>query len=75
MPFTPGVESEPSKERRTPGTTMDDILARLDWLTALGCTNAVMESTASFWKSIYDLLEAQAHGVGDRRPVLGNTFY
>jgi transposase len=55
----PGPGSEPEKVVRTFGTTMDDLLTLLDWLAAHGCTHVAMESTASFWKPIYNLLEGQ----------------
>jgi transposase len=44
-------------EQRTFGTTSEDLLALLDWLTLLGCTVVAMESTGVYWKPIYNLLE------------------
>lgn len=45
------------KEIRTFDTMTDDLVAMAEWITALGCTHVAMESTASFWKPIYNLLE------------------
>ena len=55
--LVPGPAGAPSKEIRTFGTMTRDLLALSDWLTAAGCTHVAMESTAVFWKPIYNLLE------------------
>ena len=55
--LTPGAGREPEKRVRTFGTMTEDLLALLDWLTERGCTHAAMESTAAYWKPIYNLLE------------------
>jgi transposase len=47
------------QEQRSFGTTTEDLLALLDWLLAAGCTCVAMESTGSFWKPIFNLLEGQ----------------
>jgi len=36
----------------------DDLLKMLDWLMKEGCQQVAMESTASYWKPVYNLLEA-----------------
>src|SRR5918911_700378 len=36
-----------------------DLLALRDWLTAAGCTHVAMESTSSYSRPIYNLLEGQ----------------
>jgi len=46
------------KEIRTFGTMTEDLLAMLDWLLKAGCQSVAMESTGSYWKPIYNLLEA-----------------
>src|SRR5574342_386549 len=33
------------------------LLGLSDWLLAAGCTHAAMESTGSYWKPVYNLLE------------------
>jgi transposase len=48
------------KEVRTFGTMTADLLAMLAWLKAQGCQTVAMESTGSYWKPIYNLLEADA---------------
>lgn len=44
-------------ETRTFGTTTDDLLELADWLVEEGCEAAAMESTASYWKPLYNILE------------------
>lgn len=48
----------PQKEIRTFGTMTEDLLELTDWLAQAGCTHVAMESTAVYWKPIYNLLEA-----------------
>lgn len=45
------------KEVRTFGTTVDELLALVDWLSEAGCTHVAMESTGVYWKPVYNLLE------------------
>jgi transposase len=45
------------QETRTFGTLTADLLARLDWLLAWGCTHVAMESTGVYWKPVYNILE------------------
>ena len=47
----------PRKEVRTFGTMTEDLLQLVDWLVAAGCTAVAMESTGSYWKPLYNLLE------------------
>jgi transposase len=42
---------------RSFGTMTRDILALADWLAQEGVTHVAMESTGSYWKPIYNLLE------------------
>lgn len=44
-------------EVRTFATTTRGLLALSDWLTATGCTHAVMESTGVYWKPVWHMLE------------------
>jgi len=46
------------KEIREYGTMTGDILECMDWLLEEGCEVALMESTSSYWKPIYNLFEA-----------------
>jgi transposase len=45
------------EEVRSFGTMTRDILALADWLAQEGVTHVAMESTGSYWKPIYNLLE------------------
>lgn len=45
------------RETRTFGTTTAQLLELLDWLVQSGCTHVAMESTGSYWKPVYNLLE------------------
>jgi transposase len=47
----------PVKEIRTFGTVTGDLLGLADWLDAAGVTAVAMESTGSYWKPIWNLLE------------------
>jgi transposase len=44
-------------EQRSFGTMSEDLLALRERLLAAGCTCVAMESTGSFWKPIFNLLE------------------
>jgi transposase len=44
-------------EQRSFGTMSEDLLALREWLMAAGCTCVAMESTGSFWKPMFNLLE------------------
>jgi transposase len=56
--LTPGLSGQPLREVRTYGTTTRELLALMDWLVANGCTHVAMESTGSYWKPVYNLLES-----------------
>jgi hypothetical protein len=45
------------KEVRSFGTTTSDLVQLRAWLTNAGCTHIAMESTGSYWKPVYNLLE------------------
>ena len=47
------------KETRTFSTMTGELLALGDWLCAEGCTHVAMESTSSYWRPVYNLLEGQ----------------
>ncbi len=46
------------KEIKTFSTMTDDLLKMLDWLMKERCQQVAMESTSSYWKPVYNLLEA-----------------
>jgi transposase len=54
---TPGRGGQPTREVRTFSTMTRELLRLSDWLLAAGCTHAAMESTGSYWKPVYNLLE------------------
>jgi transposase len=47
------------KETRTFSTMTGELLALGDWLRAEACTHVAMESTSSYWRPVYNLLEGQ----------------
>lgn len=40
----------------------DDLILLMDWLKTKGCTHVAMESTGSYGKPIYNLLEIEESG-------------
>lgn len=46
-------------EVRTYGTTTPELLEMMDWLTRWQVTTVAMESTAEYWKPVFNLLEGQ----------------
>lgn len=55
----PGATGHQHKEIRTFATTTNALLALADWLRGSGCTHVAMESTGSYWKPVYNILEGQ----------------
>src|SRR5579859_892860 len=55
--ITPDAKGRRCKERRTFSTMTPDLVRLRDWLTGLGVTHIAMESTGSFWKPIFNILE------------------
>jgi transposase len=53
----PDAKGQRHKERRTFSTMTPDLLRLRQWLTDLGITHAAMESTASYWKPIFNVLD------------------
>jgi transposase len=47
------------RETRSFGTTTPELLALGDWLKSQSVTHAAMESTGSYWKPVYNLLEGE----------------
>ena len=54
-----GPDGSVQKEVRTYSTMTNDLLALVDWLRAQGCGPVVMESTGSYWRPVFNLLEGQ----------------
>jgi transposase len=55
--LTQGVGGRPRREVRTFSTMTCELLGLADWLQAAGCTHIAMESTGSYWKPVYNILE------------------
>ena len=49
-----------TKELREFGTCTRELLELADWLQERDCQMTAMESTGSYWKPLYNVLEAQA---------------
>jgi transposase len=48
---------DPRVELKQFGTFTEDLLRLKAWITAEQCTHAVMESTGSYWKPVFNVLE------------------
>jgi transposase len=55
--MVPGSGGQPRKQIRTFGTMSDELQQLSTWLAEQGVTHVAMESTASYWKPIYNVLE------------------
>jgi hypothetical protein len=56
--LTGPADEEPKVETRKFGTFHADLEALRRWLFDEQCTHAVMESTGSYWKPVFNILEA-----------------
>jgi transposase len=72
--MTGPLEAEPKTEIRKFGTIVAELELLRDWLISEGCTHVVMESTGSYWKPVFNILEdsvkvvlANAYDVQNRR--------
>jgi transposase len=57
--LTTSVEGTVHKEIRTYSAMTNDLLSLADWLRAEDCGPVVMESTGSYWRPVFNLLEEQ----------------
>jgi len=55
------VSGDARHEIRTFGTTVEPLRQLLGWLEENGCTHAVMESTGTYWKPVFNILEERIH--------------
>ena len=55
-----GADGAPHKELRHFGTMTEDLQRLSAWLAERGVTHIAMESTGSYWKPIFNVLEDQA---------------
>jgi transposase len=65
--MTGGARDEPHTQIKKFGTIVSELQRLAEWLVAEGCTHAVMESTGSYWKPVFNLLEAHV------RVILANA--
>jgi transposase len=65
--MTGGAKDEPRTQIKKFGTIVSELDRLAAWLVAEGCTHAVMESTGSYWKPVFNLLEAHV------RVILANA--
>ena len=56
---SPGDGPQRCQEVRTFGTTTPELLRLAHWLTAAGCTHVAMESTGTYWRPVYNILEGR----------------
>jgi transposase len=61
--LTASPEGSVHKEIRTYSAMTNDLLALADWLRAEACGPVVMESTGSYWRPVYNLVEEQCEVV------------
>jgi len=52
-----GLEEEPRTEKRRYGTTRPELEQLRQWLVAEAVTHVVMESTGSYWKPVFNVVE------------------
>ena len=52
------LASGEERELREFGATTRELLAMADWLSGAGCEMVAMESTGSYWKPLYNVLES-----------------
>jgi len=55
--ITPGTKGKPFVEERKVSTFTADLLALRDWLKEAQVTHVALESTGSYWRPIYNILE------------------
>jgi transposase len=72
--MTGPLEAEPKTEIRKFGTIVAELELLRGWLISEGCSHVVMESTGSYWKPVFNILEdsvkvvlANAYDVQNRR--------
>ena len=66
---TTEADGSVQKDIRTFSTMTHDLLSMLDWLHGAGCTHIAMESTSSYWRPVYNLLE------GHFELLVGNAYH
>lgn len=65
--MTGAAKDEPQSKIKKFGTIVSELERLAAWLVDEGCTHAVMESTGSYWKPVFNLLESHV------RVILANA--
>ena len=65
--MTGAAKDEPQTKIKKFGTIVSELERLAAWLVDEGCTHSVMESTGSYWKPVFKLLEAHV------RVILANA--
>jgi transposase len=55
--MTGPANGEARSELRLFGTTVAELQQARTWMVGEGCTHAIMESTGSYWKPVFNILE------------------
>jgi len=55
--IVPGSDGQPQKQVRSFGSMSDDLEKLSNWLKEQSVTHVAMESTGSFWKPVFNVLE------------------
>jgi transposase len=55
------ADGEAKHVTRPFGTTVGELQMLREWVEEKGCTHAVMESTGSYWKPVFNVLEGSVH--------------
>lgn len=55
--MTGPADGEARSETRTFGSTVAELKQARTWITSEGCTHVIMESTGSYWKPVFNILE------------------
>src|SRR5947208_16551227 len=63
------AHQKPTVEVRRFGTNVMELERLRVWLKEMGCTEAVMESTGSYWKPVYNVLD------GTVKIILANPMH
>lgn len=61
--LSPGAGGQAEAEIRTFATMTDDLERLADWLRERGVSQAVLESTGSYWKPVWNILEERGIGL------------
>jgi transposase len=55
--MTGPADGEARSEIRNFGTTVADLKQAREWIVSAGCTHVILESTGSYWKPVFNILE------------------